>query len=256
MAGFFFAVWASCGIIRPMERIDDLQRGGLKIISDTRLFCFGTDAVLLADFAQVRPGERVADLGAGQGILPLLLYARQPDASYHGVEIQEELAGLARRSVELNGLGQRITITHGDLKQAKQLVGTGLDVVVCNPPYEKENDGEARKSDSHRVARKEVLATLAGVCAAAAGCLREGGRFYMIHKASRLADVFHEMQTVSLMPKLLRLVQPHLGDEPRYALVCGAKGGKSHLRLLPTLILLNGDGTETEEVRRIYGRPE
>jgi len=234
--------------------MDDLQRGGLKIISDADLFCFGTDAVLLADFAQVKAGETVTDLGTGQGILPLLLYARQPEATYRGIEIQEKLVDLAQRSIALNGLEDKITAVQGDLRQLDGRLGAQVDVVVCNPPYEKENDGEARKSDSHRIARKEVMATLADVCACAARLLRPGGRFYMIHKASRLVDVFQEMCRHALMPKLLRMVQPHVDDEPRYALVCGVKGGKSHLRLLPTLVLLNRDGTETEEVRRIYGR--
>lgn len=238
-----------------MERTDDLQLKGLRILQDSDLFCFGTDAVLLADFAKVNAGDTVVDLGTGGGILLLLMYGRQPGATFRGIEIQAGLARLAQRSIALNGLEAKMEALHGDMAQAAAHFGGSNDVAIANPPYEKDGDGQARGAESHLIARKEVKIDLAGVCAAAAGVLKGGGRFYMIHKASRLVDVMDEMRKSGIEPKLLRLVQPRADSEPRYALLCGVKGGKSHLRLMPALVLHDTDGNESEELRRIYGRP-
>ncbi len=164
-----------------MERCDDLQLKGLKIIQDTDLFCFGTDAVLLADFAEIKKGESVVDLGTASGILPLLLYGRQEKAAYRAVEIQSELHALARKNVQLNGLDGVVDVRLGDIRNAPDMFGRANDVVVCNPPYEKADDGASRGTESHRIARKEVLIDFAGVCAAAGRLLRQGGRFYVIH---------------------------------------------------------------------------
>lgn len=236
-----------------MERIDDLQRNGLKIIQDSELFCFGTDAVLLADFVQVLKGARVVDLGTASGILPLLLYGRQPDASYQGIEIQPALCSLALRNVQMNGLENRIQVIQGDLKDAPMHFGNINDVVVANPPYEKVEDGAARGTESHMIARKEVKTDLAGVCTAAAALLKNGGKFYMIHKASRLAEIMCTLKACRLEPKRLRLVQANKNAEPRYVLVQAVKGGGEHLRILPTLVLYEADGQPGTEMKRIYG---
>ena len=235
-----------------MERIDDLQRNGLKIIQDTDLFCFGTDAVLLADFARIKSGRTVVDLGTGTGILPLLLYGRQPNASYRGIEIQPELAALAARSVTENGLTERITIVCGDIKDACQYFGNAHDTVVANPPYEKANDGAARLSESHLIARKEVAVTFGGVCACAAKLLKTGGEFYLIHKAGRLPELFATLKTHRLEPKLLRFVLPHAGDEPRYVLIRAVKDAAEHLRFMSPLVLAGEGGGASGGLQRIY----
>ncbi|MGI6153683.1 MAG: tRNA1(Val) (adenine(37)-N6)-methyltransferase [Christensenellaceae bacterium] len=242
------------GIISIMERIDDLQLKGLRLIQNPALFCFGTDAVLLADFAEVKKGERVADFGTATGVLPLLLYGRQEDASYYGLEIQQALYEIAVRNVALNGLENRVSIFKGDIKAAASVLGRGYDVVVVNPPYEKEKDGLARGSACHRIARKEVLITLDGILAAAGEVLKSGGRLYMIHKASRLPEIFYKMKEQRIEPKILRLVQAREGAEPKYALICGMKDAAEHLIVRPPLVLEDGDGNETQEVMRIYNR--
>lgn len=239
-----------------MERIDDLQLNGLKIIQNKELFCFGTDAVLLADFAKIAAKERVVDLGTGTGILLFLLYGRQPDANYFGIEIQKELYELAQRSILLNKLADHVEVLQGDIAHAAEYFGMQNDVVVSNPPYEKDGEGLARKAESHRIARKEVLVDLNGVCKAASRLLKTGGRFYMIHKACRLTDIFDEMRRNRMEPKQLRLVQAKRESEPKYVLVCGIKDAKSHLRHCPPLVMQEEDGSESPEVRRIYNRPE
>ncbi|MDL2236826.1 methyltransferase [Christensenellaceae bacterium OttesenSCG-928-K19] len=237
-----------------MERIDDLQLKGLKIIQDSNLFCFGTDAVLLADFAEIPKGARVVDLGTGGGILPLLLYGRQKHARYFGIELQPGLASLAQRSVELNGLGESIEIVQGDLANAYKHFGNANDIAVANPPYEKANDGAARSSESHRIARKEVCITFDGLCKSAARLLKTGGKFYMIHKASRLPELFSTLKAHRLEPKLLRFVEPHKNEEPKYTLLCAVKDAAEHLRIAPPLILADERGGESDELRRIYRR--
>ncbi len=237
-----------------MERIDDLQLKGLKIIQDTDLFCFGTDAVLLADFVKLKKNSRVADLGTGMGILPLLLFGRRQDITVKGLELQKVLYDLACRSVELNGLEANIEMINGDICSAAKLLGTGFDIVVSNPPYEKKTAGVGSECESHRIARFEVAVTLRGLCAAAGSLLQTGGRFYMIHRASRLAEIFEELKGCRLQPKEVRFIHSYVTSEPARVLLSAMKDGGEGLRILPPLIVHERDGSETEEVRRIYCR--
>ncbi len=236
-----------------MERIDDLQCG-LKVIQDTELFCFGTDAVLLADFARVPKNAKVVDLGTGTGILPLLLYARQEEAAYFGLELQEALCSMACRSVEMNGLADKITMVRGDIKDAHRFFGNANDVVVANPPYEKEGDGAARGEESHRIARKEVRITFDELCESAARLLKTGGKFFCIHRPARLPELFGAMTRHGLEPKALRMAHPYIDAEPKYVLLCAAKGAGAELRVLPPLVMRHTDGTETEALQQIYRR--
>jgi len=237
-----------------MERIDDLQLSGLRLIQDTELFCFGTDAVLLADFADIGKGSKVVDLGTASGILPILMYGRQPEAYYKGIEIQIPLAELAERNVELNKVKDHIEIVRGDIKDAPDIFGTGYDVVVANPPYEKEGEGAARDVECHKIARKELLITFAELCGSASKLLRTGGKFYIIHKACRLPELFGTLRNNRLEPKLMRQVHSHAGDEAKYVLICSVKDAGEFMRVLPPLVLHEDDGAETRELKRIYNR--
>lgn len=174
--------------LKPGERLDDLQRNGYRIIQDPGRFCFGMDAVLLAGFAKVKPGERVVDLGTGTGIIPILLEARTKGASFTGLEIQAESADMARRSVLLNDLQDRVHIVDGDIKEAVQIFGAAsCHVVTSNPPYMTEHHGLQNPDQPKAIARHEVLCTLHDVVSQAAGLLMPGGRFYMVHRPFRLA---------------------------------------------------------------------
>lgn len=237
-----------------MERIDDLQLKGLKIIQDTELFCFGIDAVLLADFASPKKGARIADLGTGTGILPLLLYGRQPEITVDAIEIQEKLARTAHKSIALNGLASRIRIINGDIKDAYSLLGDGYDIVVSNPPYDKANAAIPSMNESHRIARFETKITLEELCACAARLLRPCGRFCMIHRVSRMAEIFKTLRACRLEPKELRFIHSRVTSEPVCMLISASKDGRPALRVLPPLIVHEADGSETPEIRKIYNR--
>jgi tRNA1Val (adenine37-N6)-methyltransferase len=239
-----------------MERTDDLQFKGLQLIQDTELFCFGTDAVLLADFAVVRKKARVVDLGAGSGILSVLLFGRQPEAEYHMVEIQPKLHALACRNIVLNHMEDRARAVLGDLREASRYLGRGYDVVVANPPYEKAEDGPARESACHRISRKEITMNFDALCAAAADLLRQRGRFYLIHKAERMAELLYRLKQHCLEPKVLRMVQATATASAKYVLIGAFKGAAEGIRILPLLVLYGLDGRETEELQKIYHKEQ
>lgn len=237
-----------------MERIDDLQTKGLRIVQDTELFSFSTDAVLLADFTIVRPGDKVVDLGAASGILDLLLYARQPKAHYYALEIQEPLYELLKKSIDLNGLHGFIYPALGDIRNARDFFGSANQVVVCNPPYEKITHGQKRQARTHDIARKEVLITLREICVAAASLLQYGGTFFLCCRPGRLAETISVMKESGIEPKVLRFCKPHAESEPTLFLMMGKRGGHEGIRILADLIMLDEDGGESDEVRRIYNR--
>ena len=167
----------------PDERIDDLQRKmpdgrELKIIQNPNWFCFGIDAVLLADFAEVKQGDEVMDLGTGTGIIPLLLAAKTGAAHIDGLEIQEEVCTMAQRSVQMNSLEDKINITNADLvgfKTSKQ-----YNVVVCNPPYKTADTGLVNPDDKLKISRHEVCCNLHEIVKTAARILKPFGRFFNI----------------------------------------------------------------------------
>ncbi|MEA5003302.1 MAG: tRNA1(Val) (adenine(37)-N6)-methyltransferase [Christensenella sp.] len=237
-----------------MERIDDLQLKGLRIIQNSELFCFGTDAVLLADFASPKKGARIADLGTGTGILPLLLYGRQRDITVDAIEIQEKLAVNAQRSVELNGLCEYIRIVQGDIRDAYRLLGSEYDMVVVNPPYDKATAAIPSMDESHQTARFETKITWEEICKAAQKLLRSGGKFCMIHRVSRLVELFETLRSCRLEPKEMRLIHSSLKSEPACVLISATKDGRPALKVLPPLIVHEADGSETVEVKKIYHR--
>lgn len=194
---------------------------------------FGTDALLLAAFAGVRPGDRVCDLGCGCGILPLLF----PDGTVaDGVDCQPAAAALARRNVDENGLSHRITIYEQRWEHLTLPAGR-YDAVTCNPPYFPENSGKVSDSPARRVARHETGDTLSAVAKAAARLLKNGGRFVLCHRPERLADVLETLRANGLEPKRLQFVQAH-PDSPPFLLLCEAlRGGKPSIRVLPPHIL-------------------
>lgn len=237
-----------------MERIDDLQLKGLRIIQDSELFCFGTDAVLLADFAKPKKHARVADLGTGTGILPLLLYGREDSIAVQALELQESLCALARRSVDLNGLGGKIEVVHGDIRHARELLLGDFDLVVSNPPYEKETAGINSANESHRIARFEIAVNFTQICEGAKRLLKSGGRFAFIHRSSRLAELFDTLKSNGMQPKDVRMIHSYVSGPSSLVLVSAVKDGNEGLNVLPPLIVHNADGSETNEIRAIYHR--
>ena len=240
--------------LKPGERLDDLQRNGYKIIQDPGRFCFGMDAVLLSGFAKVKPGERVVDLGTGTGIIPILLEARSKGASFTGLEIQPESADMASRSVQLNDLQERVHIVNGDIKEAVQIFGAAsCHVVTSNPPYMTAQHGLQNPDQPKAIARHEVLCTLEDVISQTAQVLKPRGRFYMVHRPFRLAEIMGLMMQYKLEPKRMRLVYPYVDREPNMVLIEGLLGGNSRITVEKPLIVYEKPGVYTQEIREIYG---
>lgn len=236
------------------ERIDELQRNGYRIIQNRNGFCFGMDAVLLSGFARVKEQEHVLDLGTGTGIIPILLEAKTPGEHFTGLEIQEKSADMARRSVLLNDLPDKISIIEGDIKEAVSIFGrASFDVVTSNPPYMTGSHGLVNPQMPKAVARHEILCTLEDVISQAAGLLRENGRFYMVHRPFRLAEIMTVMVKYHLEPKRMKLVYPYIDKEPNMVLIEGLKGGRSRITVEKPLIVYKEPGVYTDEIYDIYG---
>lgn len=237
------------------ERLDDLQYKGLQLIQKRDGFCFGVDAVLLSDFADVRKGDKVIDLGSGTGIIAVLLSAKKAAGAVVGLEIQPDMAEMAARSVELNGLGGRVRMVCGDIKDAVGLFGaSSFDAVVTNPPYMTRGGGLLNPSDAKAISRHELLCTLEDVIASAGRLLSPGGRFSMVHRPERLADILCLMRANSIEPKYLRFVHPSPGKKPNLVLVSGTRDGRPMLRVLEPLYIYDSNGEYTAEINRIYNR--
>lgn len=240
--------------LKEGERIDDLQRNGYQIIQNEEKFCFGMDAVLLSGFAKVKPGEQVLDLGTGTGIIPILLEAKTQAKHLTALEIQEESADMARRSVALNGLTEKIEVVTGDIKEASGIFGKAVfDVVTSNPPYMNDNHGLKNPDLPKAIARHEVLCSLEDVVREASLVLKPGGRFYMVHRPFRLAEIFAELQKYKMEPKAMRLVHPFADKEPNMVLLEAVKGGKSMIKIAPPLIVYKEPGVYTDEIYEVYG---
>lgn len=241
-------------LVLPNERVDDLQRSGRRIIQDPQRFCFGMDAVLLSGFAAAEKGERVADLGTGTGIIPILMEAKTEGSHFTGLEIQPESADMARRSVALNHCEEKISIVTGDLKEASKILGCGcFDVVTSNPPYMTASHGLVNPDQAKAIARHEILCSLEDVVREASRMLRTGGRFYMVHRPFRLVEIFRVMTQYKLEPKRMQMIYPFRDREPNMVLIEGVRGGGPMLKTEKPLIIYESPGVYTQEIRDIYG---
>lgn len=240
--------------LKDNERLDELQRNGYQIIQNPEKFCFGMDAVLLSGFAKVKPGGEVLDLGTGTGIIPILMEAKTPAAHLTGLEIQEESADMARRSVQLNGLSEKIDIVTGDIKEADKIFkSASFDVITSNPPYMIGEHGLQNPDAPKAIARHEVLCTLEDVVGQAAKLLKPGGHFFMVHRPFRLAEIITVMTQHKLEPKRMQLVYPFVDKEPNMVLIEGVRGGKSRMTVEKPLIIYSEPGVYMPEIYDIYG---
>ncbi|MBL4934735.1 tRNA1(Val) (adenine(37)-N6)-methyltransferase [Clostridium sp. YIM B02515] len=241
--------------LKEDETLDDLQLGGIYVIQKKEAFRFGVDAVLLGNFAKVKRGTRVIDLCSGTGIIPFLI-AGKTEASYiTGVEIQEDMVEMARRSVELNKLQEKMEFINGDLKNLQLLKSIPkADIVTVNPPYKLQNSGIINPNDKNAIARHEICCTLEDVIIACRVLLKDNGRMYMVHRPERLADILCLMRKHKIEPKLIRMVHPSTNKAPNIMLIEGQRDGGAFLKWQPPLYVYNDEGGYSEEINKIYGR--
>ncbi len=239
--------------LKEGEHLDDLQNGFF-IIQGQKSFRYGIDAVLLSGYAKVKPGERVLDLGTGTGILPILLAAKTPGRSFTGLEIQKESADMAGRSVALNHLNDRISIVQGDIREAVSIFGAAsFDVVVSNPPYMIGRHGLTNPDPAVAIARHEILCSFRDIAEQTSRILTDRGRFYLIHRPFRLAEIMCTLKEYRLEPKRMRLVYPFADKEPNMVLLEACKNGNPRIRVEKPLIVYERPGVYTREIREIYG---
>ena len=240
-------------MLREGERIDDLQLQGLRIIQKEKGFRFGMDAVLLADFARVDERDRAADFGTGTGILPLLIAGRGGASHIDAFEIQPDMAEMAARSVQLNGLGEKITVHNLRVEQAEQAVQPGtLDVIVCNPPYGVPGTTLVNPAKGLSLARHQGEDGLDAWFRMAYRLLRWKGRFNMIYPAPRMLEAMTALSKARLEPKRFRLIYPYADKAANLVLIEAMKDAKPMLHPEPPLIVYKKDGTMTAELKRIY----
>ena len=234
-------------LIKPGERLDDLQLNGLELIQDPNKFCFGVDAVFLSDFVRVKPGETVLDMGTGNGIIPVLLSAKTQGKKFTGLEIQPDTAEMARRSVRLNHLEERIEIVTGDIKEAAEIFKPAFfDVITTNPPYMLSKHGLRNPDDAKAIARHEVLCTLDDILRESMRLLQDKGRFYMIHRPFRLTEIMIKMNHYKIEPKRIQFIHPYIAKEPVLVLIEGVRGAKPRVTVEPPIIIYGGSGRKNE----------
>ncbi|WP_297417766.1 tRNA1(Val) (adenine(37)-N6)-methyltransferase [Clostridium sp.] len=241
--------------VKEDETLDDLQLKGLNLIQKKDGFKFGIDAVLLSDFASIKNKHKVIDLCTGTGIVPFLIYGKYEPQSIYGLEIQEDMVNMAKRSAKLNSLEEKIHFLHEDLKNKdflKQL--DKFDVVTVNPPYKLNSSGIINPNDKLAIARHEILCNLEDVISASRILLKDNGRIFMVHRPERLADIITLMRKYRIEPKRIRMIHPKLGKAPNIVLVEGQRDGGAYLKWEAPLYVYDDNGKYTREIDSIYWR--
>ena len=239
------------------ETFDTLFGGKVKVIQEKNGYRFSIDAFLLAGFVWLRRGDRVIDLGTGVGIIPLILGTRGEDAEQIvGVEIQKQLAELAKRNVLINGLEDLITIYHGDFKGLNDAFApSSFDVLVTNPPYYRVSSGRINPCSQKAIARHEITCTINDVLQASCYLLKEGGRMFIIFPATRAITLFDNLRSASLEPKRIRWIYSREGEEAKFILTEAHKGGGEGVEVLPPLFVYTVNGSYTPEMEALYSIP-
>ena len=234
--------------------MEELICGKYRMQIPAAQFSLSTDTMALADFARVKHGARVCDLGCGCGALGLLLLAGDETLSITGVEIQKDAARCAMENAAQNNLSG-LSVLHGDLREYRTLLpANGFDAVISNPPYYPVESGAIADEAPLAIAKSELCCTVSDLCACAAWCLRFGGSFFLVHKPERLTDLLVTLRENRLEPKRLRTVAYKADAAPNLVLVEARRGGKPGLTVSPPLALCTPDGADSDEIRRIYHR--
>ncbi len=242
--------------LKENERIDDLEFKGLKIIQNEKGFCFGMDSVLLSDFAKnMKNNSTVLDLGTGTGIIPILLCGKTNLKKVVGIEIQQDVANMAKRSSQLNNLQDRFEVVNTNIIDLKNIYEKqSFDVIVTNPPYKKENTGITNENKAKLISRHEITANLEDFISISKDLLKDKGEFYMVHRPERLVDILSLMRKYKIEPKILKFVSPNKNKEPNLILIKGIKNANSFLKIEKNLYVYNEDGKYTNEILKIYNK--
>lgn len=242
--------------LKENERIDDLEFKELKIIQNKDGFCFGIDSILLTDFAKnIKQNLNIIDLGTGTGIIPILLYGKTKNNKFVGVEIQEEVADMANRSIKLNVLENEIRILNMNiLDLTKKYKRGSFDVVTTNPPYKKLNTGIVNENNKKLISRHEITASLEDFIKISSYLLKDLGEFYMVNRPDRLVDIFELMRKYKIEPKKIKFVYPNENKKTNLILIKGVKNGKQFLEFENNLYVYNEDGDYTDEILKIYNK--
>ncbi len=237
------------------ERIDDLEFKDLKLIQSKEGFCFGIDSILLVDFAKTVENSKIIDLGTGTGIIPILLSGKTINNIFLGVEIQKDVANMAKRSVELNKLENQIEILNLNILELINTYKKGsFDVVISNPPYKKINTGIVNENEKKLISRHEITASLEDFIKVSSYLLKDLGEFYMVHRPNRLVDIFSIMRNNKIEPKKIKFVYPNKNKKTNLVLIKGVKYGNPFLEFEKNLYIYNNDGSYTEDILKIYNK--
>ncbi len=239
--------------LRGNEKVEDLQCRGLKIIQNKDWFCFGMDAVLLANYCDIKDGEEVVDLGTGTGIIPILIYGKNNVKKIYGLELQKEVAEMAKRSIVLNSLEKYIEIVNENVKDYKKhLKKNYFDTVVTNPPYIQAKNNLVSPKEKKAISKHEIEGNLEDFIKTASELLKHRGKLYMVYRPNRLVEVFELMKSYKIEPKKIRFVQNRKDEKPNLVLIKGIKAANPHLIVEKPLIIFDEDGNYTQEVNKIY----
>ncbi|EGQ2816080.1 tRNA1(Val) (adenine(37)-N6)-methyltransferase [Staphylococcus pseudintermedius] len=239
-------------MLQPGERLDYLIREDLRIIQNDAVFSFSTDALLLGHFTEVRKRDRILDMCAGNGVIPLLLSDKGNNV-ITGVEIQPQLVNMAVRSVQYNHLEDRITMVEMDINALIQAYSPAqFDLITCNPPYFKANQTNQHQLEAHKIARHEIYCTLDDCLRVSNHLLKEGGRVVMVHRAERMLDLFESMRHYRIEPKRLHMIFSKPGKAAQTIVIEGRKGGRQGLDIAPPFYIYDEQGDYTPEMKEIY----
>ena len=238
------------------ERIDDLEFKNLKIIQNKDGFCFGIDSVLLSDFAKnIKKDSMVLDLGTGTGIIPILLCGKTKLKKVTGIELQEEVAKMAKKSIKLNNLEDKFNVINENILNLNKIYeNQTFDVIVSNPPYKKKDTGITNENEKKIISRHEISASLEDFIKISKDLLKDKGEFYMVHRPERLVDIFELMRKYKIEPKILKMVYSYKNKEPKLILIKGVKNAKPFLKVESNLYVYNEDGNYTNEILKIYNK--
>lgn len=241
-------------MIYKNERIDDLQIKNCKIIQKTDGFCFGIDAVLLSNFVKYKKGDKIADFGTGTGIIPILLRAKAEISKIYAIEIQKEIADMARRSIELNNFENEIEVLNINLKDSlKYIDKNSLDIITTNPPY-MPKEKLLSTSETIKISRNEVYCNIEDIMEIGSYLLKSNGKMYMVHRPSRLADILYYARKYKLEPKTMQMIYPKLKKPANLVLIQFTKHAKPELKMLEPLYIHKDDGSYCNEINEIYSR--